>query len=134
MQIQKRMRKTQLKLSIAKSNEGLRITVISKNLINYCQKSLSLLRDFEDENKQFSSLEWKIYQALDFSTDLPNLTRMDIPNLSFLTSGIKINKNEYLAELILPNVFVDEEISEWLELFPKSVGMIKKFVRSNDLL
>lgn len=129
IQTHKRQSKIQIKLAIAKCDEGLRITIISKTLGNKAMKLRVKCTEMENSGEFMSGEFLRLMRALNFySGDIPNLTINQIPNMKF------INSQDIINEGTIENVFVDDEIKEWIELFGIYVKLMKKYMKRFDLI
>jgi len=143
----KRQSAIKIELGIAKSDEGLRLTVKSDKLTKLAVKLVDKYMLESDEGNRISSAFHEVRKALSFTnesyyvdhsgylTDSSNhekinklITTKKIPNMRFL-----VTENQ-IAEIIIDDVFGDPEIQEWIRLFSKFVGMMKKLNKGFGLL
>ena len=145
----RRQSKIDTELGIALSDEGLRLTVFSPRLTKLSQLLLAKGNHEIESGRNISNDFNKVLKSLKFTNEFyyvdsnGNISERDysqykkvnklittkkIPNLKFLVTS------DQIAELIIDDPFCDEEIQEWITLFQKFVGLMKKVNKEYGLL
>ena len=131
----RRQSKIPIKLGIAFSDSGLRITVKSERLTKLSQLLLVKSMHELDNGKRLSNDFRKVRESLKFVTETMSDEKINtlvnsaqIPNLSFLVTS------DLIAETTINDVFTNAEIQQWIELFQIFVKLMKKINKEFNLL
>lgn len=131
----RRQSKIPIKLGIAFSDSGLRITVKSERLTKLSQLLLAKSMHELDNGKRLSNDFRKVRESLKFVTETMSDEKINtlvnsaqIPNLSFLVTS------DLIAETTIDDVFTNSEIQEWIGLFQIFVKLMKKINKEFNLL
>ena len=135
--VQKRQSKINYKMSIAKTTNGLRLTVISKRLGKMALRLNTKFTEYLDNGERIPTRLNTVITAINFrneSFDGSNrkvnklMTSLGIPNMSFLKS------DDIVTEIEIFDVFTDSEIEAWIQQFQVFVGKMKKCYKELDLI
>lgn len=131
----KRQSKIPIKLGIAFSDDGLRITVKSERLTKLARLLSAKYVELSDSQNAISNDFHKVRRSLNFTTESFGQDKINtlvntqkIPNLSFLAT------RDLIAEITIDDVFTNSEIQEYIELFQVFVRLMKKINKEFDLL
>jgi hypothetical protein len=131
----RRQSKIHVKLSIADSDNGLRITVKSERLTTLANLLMSKYVELADSGNRISNEFHKVRDSLNFRNETFGdhkvntlVNTQQIPNLRFLVT------NDLIAETTINDVFTNAEKKEFIDLFVIFVKLMKKINKEFDLL